>query len=57
MLVGLIRMKKGIVRRVRLVGIQPAKIDYFTEELTKPVKQAIPKVKATIRRLVREDGS
>jgi Ni,Fe-hydrogenase maturation factor len=50
-------MKKGIARRVRLVGVQPAKIDYFTEELTKPVKQAIPRVKATIRRLIREEGS
>lgn len=52
MLIGLIRMKEGIARRVRLVGVQPAKIDYFSEGLTEPAREAIPRVKAVIRRLV-----
>jgi hydrogenase 3 maturation protease len=51
MLIGLIRMEKGLARRIRLVGVQPLKTGYFTEEMSEPVRKAIPRVVRLIRRL------
>ncbi len=51
MLIGLIRMKPGIARRVCLVGIQPVQLEYFREEMSEPVRAAVPKVLALVKRL------
>jgi hydrogenase 3 maturation protease len=51
MLIGLIRMKPDVARRVRLVGIQPVQIEYFREEMSEPVRAAVSKVMALVRRL------
>jgi hydrogenase 3 maturation protease len=51
MLVGLIRMKEGVARKVRLVGIQPARIEYFQERMSPEVQQAVPKLVALLEKL------
>jgi hydrogenase 3 maturation protease len=51
MLIGLIRMKPGVARRVRLVGIQPVQVEYFVEEMSEPVRAAMPKVLALVRKI------
>jgi len=50
-IIGLIRMKPDIARRVRLVGIQPAQIEYFREEMSEPVRAAVPKVLALVKKI------
>jgi len=51
MLVGLIRMKEGVACRVRLVGIQPVQIEYFREEMSEPVRGAVPRVLALVTKM------
>jgi hydrogenase 3 maturation protease len=51
MLIGLIRMKPDIARRVCLVGIQPVQLEYFREEMSEPVRAAVPKVLAFLKQL------
>jgi hydrogenase 3 maturation protease len=51
MLIGLIRVKSGIARRVRLVGIQPVQVEYFQEGMSEPVRAALPRVLARVEEL------
>ena len=55
MLIGLIRMKKGVARRVLLVGVQPRQIAYFQEQMSAEVQQAVPKAVALVRELAEAD--
>jgi hydrogenase 3 maturation protease len=52
MLIGLIRMKSNVARRVRVVGIQPVQIEYFQEEMSGPVRTAVSKVLALVKKMV-----
>jgi len=56
MLVGLIRMKEGVACRVRLVGIQPNRIEYFQEQMSAELQQAVPRVVALVQGLAEKCG-
>jgi hydrogenase 3 maturation protease len=52
MLIGLIRMRQGVARRVRLVGIQPVRVEYFQEHMSREVEAALLRAVALVRELV-----
>lgn len=52
MLIGLIQMRQGVARRVRLVGIQPARVEYFQEHMSREVAAALLRAVALVRELV-----
>ena len=56
MLIGLIRMKEGVARRVRLVGVQPKRIEYFQEQMSAEVRQSVSRVVALVRELAWANG-